>query len=471
MTEKQDLQDVQQTPDAHKINPDLDTQPLVSFAIPVYNMERYLAECLDSILAQPFDDYEIVLVDNNSTDTSRDICAEYASRHSFIRFYSLSGEPIRCRACTFAVRNARGKYIHYIDSDDKLPPNVYAEIESKLRSEQTDIFIGNFNSITEGDILNCVDGDCSPDFVNNSDKNHILNHLTDNMPFHIPYWRFIIKTDLKKKAFEYYVNVQSDVINSMADILQDVVVSMYMLLVAKSVKHLGFPIYIYRERPSSVSKDSGVMQIITCIWVLCDSALIGCKLAKTEPERKFVLAYLEMYTYTLATTLCTLSDVQLYGGMAEIESIREFLCETRKLEPDINKYSPLIFDLFIDVKQDVLNNYRKHCLQVIGQICKKINNKQEGVYIVPTGEFGLVVKTVFELKGVKISGFFDNDKQKDGMIAGGVPIHHPDNVVKIHDNQLLTILIASRYANVRDDLKRQFMALGVDESNLITVVF
>ncbi|WMT40466.1 glycosyltransferase [Paenibacillus sp. D2_2] len=60
----------------------------------VFNLERYIGACLDSIINQPFDDYEIVLVNNNSIDGSDAICREYAANHQQIRYYELTGELV-----------------------------------------------------------------------------------------------------------------------------------------------------------------------------------------------------------------------------------------------------------------------------------------------------------------------------------------------------------------------------------------
>ena len=58
--------------------------PAISVLIPIYNVEKYLRECIDSVLSQSFTDYEIILVDDGSTDSSGAICDEYAQKHPFI---------------------------------------------------------------------------------------------------------------------------------------------------------------------------------------------------------------------------------------------------------------------------------------------------------------------------------------------------------------------------------------------------
>jgi glycosyltransferase involved in cell wall biosynthesis len=92
--------------------------PFVSVLVTVYNREAYLAACLESILASSWNDFEVVVVDDRSTDGSAAIAAEYASRDPRVRLHqndrNLGDYPNRMRAAELA----RGRYIKYVDSDD-----------------------------------------------------------------------------------------------------------------------------------------------------------------------------------------------------------------------------------------------------------------------------------------------------------------------------------------------------------------
>lgn len=95
--------------------------PKVSVIVPVYKVEKYLPECIDSILAQTFTDFELILVDDGSPDNSGKICDEYASRDSRVRvFHKENGGVSSAR--NFGVRYARAEYIAFLDSDDWWKP-------------------------------------------------------------------------------------------------------------------------------------------------------------------------------------------------------------------------------------------------------------------------------------------------------------------------------------------------------------
>jgi glycosyltransferase involved in cell wall biosynthesis len=101
-------------------------QPLVSVLITVFNRERYLAAAVDSVLAQKLQDFEIIIVDDCSTDASAEIAKSYAARDARIRFHfnerNLGDYPNRNRAASFAA----GKYLKYVDADDMIYPHALA---------------------------------------------------------------------------------------------------------------------------------------------------------------------------------------------------------------------------------------------------------------------------------------------------------------------------------------------------------
>lgn len=106
--------------------------PEISVIVPVYNVEKYLRRCVDSILAQTFTDFEVLLIDDGSTDNSGIICDEYALKDERIRVIHKSNEGVStARNC--GIEKAVGKWISFIDSDDWVESNyckvLFEEIE------------------------------------------------------------------------------------------------------------------------------------------------------------------------------------------------------------------------------------------------------------------------------------------------------------------------------------------------------
>ena len=101
-----------------------DTSLKISVIIPVYNVEKYLRICLESILNQNFKGYEIILINDGSTDNSLNICREYEKKYSnIIVINEENSGPSAAR--NKGLEYAKGKYISFIDSDDELLPNYF----------------------------------------------------------------------------------------------------------------------------------------------------------------------------------------------------------------------------------------------------------------------------------------------------------------------------------------------------------
>lgn len=91
--------------------------PKVSVIVPVYNVEKLLQRCIDSILAQTFTDFELLLIDDGSKDKSGEICDEYAAKDSRIRvFHKQNGGVSTAR--NLGIDKAQGEWIYFVDSDD-----------------------------------------------------------------------------------------------------------------------------------------------------------------------------------------------------------------------------------------------------------------------------------------------------------------------------------------------------------------
>ena len=98
---------------------------MISILVPVYNVEKYLHRCIDSILAQTYTDYEVILVNDGSTDRSGAICDAYAAEHRCIRVIHQKNGGV-AQARNVLVSAAQGDYITFVDSDDSIEP-IYLE--------------------------------------------------------------------------------------------------------------------------------------------------------------------------------------------------------------------------------------------------------------------------------------------------------------------------------------------------------
>lgn len=106
-------------------------KPLISVVVPVYNVERYLSECIESILNQTYQNLEIILVNDGSTDSSSKICEAYKERNSLISVVHTVNQG-QAAARNVGIKLANGKYITFVDSDDVISPNMIMSLYENI---------------------------------------------------------------------------------------------------------------------------------------------------------------------------------------------------------------------------------------------------------------------------------------------------------------------------------------------------
>ena len=115
-----------------------------SIILPIYNVEKYLKECVDSILKQTFRDYEIILVDDGSTDGSPELCDKLAETYDFIRvIHKANGGAADSR--NVGLKSAIGDYIIFIDSDDFILSEHFLEDVNNSFSENVDMVLYKYS--------------------------------------------------------------------------------------------------------------------------------------------------------------------------------------------------------------------------------------------------------------------------------------------------------------------------------------
>ena len=119
-------------------------QPFISVIIPVYNIERYIGKCLDSIVGQTLKEIEIIVVDDGSTDDSSRIIDRYARTDSrIVAIHKTNGGVVSARNC--GIAQATGLYILFVDGDDHLAPDACERLLRKAQATSADMVIMRFD--------------------------------------------------------------------------------------------------------------------------------------------------------------------------------------------------------------------------------------------------------------------------------------------------------------------------------------
>lgn len=227
---------------------------LVSVIIPVYNLEAYVRECIESIQRQTYKNIEIIIVDDGSTDNTISICEEMASkdiRINFIKQNHLGVVTARGRG----VKESKGKYIMFVDGDDWIEPNMAERLLENMKDVDI-VCSGMFDEVEPNKVVKKVDklkkGVSDIDYIL---KNMIFEENSDYLhPLSSFLWNKLYKSEIVK---EVYSNLDPSITHG-----EDSVFLYKYLLKCKSVKILDECYYHYRFRENSASKSIDKKRLI-----------------------------------------------------------------------------------------------------------------------------------------------------------------------------------------------------------------
>lgn len=134
-------------------------KPNISIIIPVYNVEKYINDCMNSVLNNEIDKVEVILVDDGSEDKSGIICDDYAKRYNNVYAYHKSNGGLS-DARNYGLLKAKGDYVLFIDSDDMISTNAVKDVIDAINDSHADIIIWDANIIDENGLV------CSDDRYN-----------------------------------------------------------------------------------------------------------------------------------------------------------------------------------------------------------------------------------------------------------------------------------------------------------------
>ena len=131
---------------------DYESKALISIIVPIYNVENYLRQCLDSIMNQTYQKFECLLINDGSSDNSAEICREYVSKDSRFKYFEKENGGVSS-ARNLGIECSRGAYITFIDSDDWVESDYLEVLYRALLEEQADIAISTYKQFNMDD--NC----------------------------------------------------------------------------------------------------------------------------------------------------------------------------------------------------------------------------------------------------------------------------------------------------------------------------
>ena len=213
--------------------------PIISIIIPVYNTVSYLSRCINSVLMQVFQEWEIILVDDGSSDDSGKICDGYASKDRRIKvFHNTNNGASYSRF--FGMQKASGEYICFVDADDSLPQDALEKLYGYCVQYNADIIVGGYTRMCDGKIIDY----CGFPLEIVTGKSYLFSLLTGNWKIYGPVAKLF-----KRKLFSYpHPNIPKDI-----HVGEDLLMNVFLAAHANSVVFIPHSVYNYYQITTSAT--------------------------------------------------------------------------------------------------------------------------------------------------------------------------------------------------------------------------
>ena len=281
----------------------------VSIIVPIYNTEKHLRKCIDSIINQTYKNLEIILVDDGSTDKSREIIKEYKIKDDRIitLFQSNFGAP---SARNKGIETATGTYIMFFDSDDELYEKAIESLVNNIKD--ADIVIGNFCEIDVNGHLIKENKQFKNELFTTDDINKVI--IYNSIPGNKLYKSRLIK---EKNIIFDNVRIEQDT-------------NFYSKYIGMSSKFatIDTMIFKYRHTPNSISRSYGLNVLDTIISI--DKAVEFLKKDNRLSDEVFTIIKINAYTGKIKRS-------KYFDKRYRKTILRGFIYDLKKI--DINKFS------------------------------------------------------------------------------------------------------------------------------------
>ena len=230
---------------SHKFN-----SKMISVIVPVYNVEKYLHQCVNSLLIQTYKDFEIILVDDGSTDSSGIICDDYAKNNFNIRVIHKKNQGLGLARNT-GLQHASGEYVTFIDSDDYADKHLLEDLYNGIIETNVDVCIGGFKKVADSGQVLYEEKYDEQYFIHDNTTNKAFIKMLGSLPskhdsIRMSVWNVLYKLSIIKDN-----NIQFPSEREL--ISEDLIFDFYYYQYVKKCKLLNNSNYYYRANPTSLT--------------------------------------------------------------------------------------------------------------------------------------------------------------------------------------------------------------------------
>lgn len=320
----------------------------ISVVIPIYKVEKYLRECVDSVLNQSYTNIEVILVDDGSPDGCPAICDEYAKADSRVMVIHKPNGGLS-DARNRGVKSATGDYILFIDSDDFWDDcnGVQLLVEELDKTDDVDLIF--FRKKTYLKDMVFMPPKIDSDYIRGKDKLEILSYLTNQGDLITSAYTKLIKRSLL---------IDNDIEFEKGLLSEDLDWSLNLYIHAKKVHAVDNPFYGYRKRADSITTSMKRKNFVDLLYIINKWRTIIPELFISDAEKRIYMGFL-CYEYSILLGLLYRADRSTRNEM-----MRELRKLTYLLQYDVNYKTHRVVVLYrlfgLDITAWILQQYIKY---------------------------------------------------------------------------------------------------------------
>ena len=388
----------------------------ISIIIPVYNVEEYLEECLDSVLAQTFKNYEVICIDDASTDSSLDVLKKYETKFEHYRIIEKKENEGLSAARNTGIVEAVGKYILFVDSDDMIVPHTCEKLYGIAEANSTDIVYFDYDYLymdgTQGKAKKAPEP--LKEVVSGEE---LFCYMQENRVVKFESWRQLYKKDIFEK---YNISFRNGILH------EDSLCSFFCILNAEKVMSIDESLYLYRQRPGSIMGTFDQKRVESVFVILCEISKYWLSRTFSERVNKNISSFFhDMYeTYIYYKDSQKIHDFGILGSEEEKHLLRSITWTTQYL-------------IVTDDQIDKLRN-------------------QENIIIYGAGRAAYNLYKFLSDKGIYVKDIVVTDTERNPKYLCGKEVKCVDQYDDRKDETTVLIGVTSKYASeIAESLKER----------------
>lgn len=330
---------------------------LISVIIPVYNVEKYIGRCIESVLNQTYKNIELIIINDGSIDKSPEIIEKYSANNNVIIVNKQNSGQSDCRKIGYEM--TRGDYVYFMDADDTLEPNALETMLFSIIGEDSDFCCCRFRLVNEDNEALCE----SPIFHQTkiTDNSSIIYEAFCAREIKTTLWTKLFKKDfLLKHGIEPVTQIK---------LHDDCIFTNLSAIYSNNVCFCNKILYNVLQREGSISRTckSAMVTVYDDIYVILQETL--CKENKfVGNEKSFYVGYSKCIIYNLMLLANRALNYQMFKDVYEIYSSTSTYYHTKKIKKALFKYNIVYWLLLITSYSPYLFYGLSRCFK------KKINH-------------------------------------------------------------------------------------------------